>query len=295
MALLGCSQATLYRLVAALRDELGAPVEQDPEGRGFYYDRALGAFELPGLWLAPEEIQSLIAARALLHRLQPGLLDEELGALKERITALLARRGLDAATADRFIRIIHHGGRDAPRAVFRAALEALLRDRRLWLRYRSRARGEETERTVSPLRLTAYRERWYLDAWCHLRAGLRSFALECIGALRVEDEAREVVPEAALRAHFQAAYGIFSGPAEAIARLRFNPYAARWVADERWHSQQRGRWLDDGGYELEVPFGRSEELVMDLLRYGPDVEVLAPAALREAVAARLRAALAHYA
>ena len=46
---LGCSQATLYRLVADLRDHLGAPIEQDPDNRGFYYDRNLaGHFELPG-------------------------------------------------------------------------------------------------------------------------------------------------------------------------------------------------------------------------------------------------------
>ena len=37
---LECSQATLYRLVAELRDYLGAPLEQDEENRGFYYDRS---------------------------------------------------------------------------------------------------------------------------------------------------------------------------------------------------------------------------------------------------------------
>jgi len=34
---LGCSQATLYRLIAELRDHLGAPLEQDEDNRGFYY------------------------------------------------------------------------------------------------------------------------------------------------------------------------------------------------------------------------------------------------------------------
>src|SRR5690554_3795177 len=59
MAELGCSQATLYRLIAELRDHLGAPLEQDPDGRGLYYDRSLaGSFELPGLWISPEELQA---------------------------------------------------------------------------------------------------------------------------------------------------------------------------------------------------------------------------------------------
>lgn len=294
MERLGCSQATLYRLIASLRDELGAPIEQNPETKYFYYDRDLGAFELPGIWLSGDEIQALIAARSLLSRLQPGLLDDELDTLRGRITSLLADSGLDEATVDRFIRIIHHGGRDVPRDVFRAALTALTDDRRLAITYRSRTRAAVTERSISPQRLVSYRENWYLDAWCHMRQGLRSFALERIGAIGVEDEPCKRLPEDALNEHFQSAYGIFSGPAEATAVLRFSPRMAEWVADERWHSAQEGRHLEDGSFELSVPYGRSEELVMDILRYGPEVTVVEPPALRETIEARLREALGNY-
>jgi len=33
---------------------------------------------------------------------------------------------------------------------------------------------------VSPQRLVHYRDNWYLDAWCHLRGDLRSFAIDAI-------------------------------------------------------------------------------------------------------------------
>lgn len=287
---LGCSQATLYRLIAALRDELGAPIEQDPESKAFFYDRELGAFELPGIWLSADQIQSLVAARALLHRMQPGLLDDELDGLKGRIGALLAERGLDERAADRFIRIIHHAGREAPRDVFRTALAALVAGQRLELAYASRTSGEETMRVVSPQRLTSYRESWYLDAWCHLRNGLRSFAVERIRTIALVEADRKVIDESELNQHFQAAYGIFAGPAGATAELLFSPAAARWVVDERWHSRQQGRFLEDGRYELKIPYGRSDELLMDLLRYGPDVEVVGPQSLREAMVGRLERA-----
>lgn len=58
--------------------------------------------------------------------------------------------------------------------------------------------------------------------------------------------------------------------------LRFSPDRASWVADERWHPQQVGRFQIDGSYELEVPCRDSRELVMDILRHGPDVEVSHP-------------------
>ena len=68
MERLECSQATLYRLVAELRDFLGAPLEQDPETRGFYYDRSYEQpFELPGIWISPQELQALEIERQQLR------------------------------------------------------------------------------------------------------------------------------------------------------------------------------------------------------------------------------------
>ena len=43
----------------------------------------------------------------------------------------------------------------------------------------------------------------------------------------------------------------------------FTAERARWVADERWHPQQEGRWLEDGRYELRIPYREARELVMD--------------------------------
>jgi predicted DNA-binding transcriptional regulator YafY len=88
------------------------------------------------------------------------------------------------------------------------------------------------------------------------------------------------VPVSTLDEHFATAYGIFSGKANKTAVLRFSPERARWIADERWHPDQVGQFLMDGRYELRFPYRDSRELVMDILRHGPDVEVVAPEALR---------------
>lgn len=135
---------------------------------------------------------------------------------------------------------------------------------------------------------------WYLDACCHDREGLRSFALERIAGARVLPDRALDRPEAELDAHFADAYGIFAGPATEIAVLRVAPHRARWVADEVWHPRQSGSFREDGSYELHVPYGRPDELILDIRRLGPDAEVLAPPALREEVARRLREASAVY-
>ena len=70
---------------------------------------------------------------------------------------------------------------------------------------------------------------------------------------------------------------------------------ARWVADEQWHPDQSSDWLDDGSYVLEVPYSNARELVMDILRFGPEVEVLGPESLRSSVAERATATAEKYA
>jgi predicted DNA-binding transcriptional regulator YafY len=110
----------------------------------------------------------------------------------------------------------------------------------------------------------------------------------------LERKARPVA-EQTLDEVLASGYGIFSGRADKRARLRFTPRQARWVACERWHPAQVGRFEKDGSYLLEFPYSSDGELIMDILRYGPDVAVVAPAGLREKVKRRLEAALSRYA
>lgn len=66
------------------------------------------------------------------------------------------------------------------------------------------------------------------------------------------------------------------------------------MAEEQRHPDQHGSWLNDESYQLSFPYGDSRELVLDILRYGPDVKVLAPDELRSEVKERLIAALKQY-
>jgi predicted DNA-binding transcriptional regulator YafY len=72
--------------------------------------------------------------------------------------------------------------------------------------------------------------------------------------------------------------------------LKFQPARSRWVSREIWHPEQKGRLEADGSWVMEVPYSDPRELIMDILKYGEDVEVLRPAGLRRTVADQLRRA-----
>ncbi|HUD41116.1 MAG TPA: YafY family protein [Dokdonella sp.] len=292
---LACSRATLYRDVAFLRDALGAPIESDAEQAAIRYAADEGErFELPGLWLTSEELAALLALNELLGRSDPGVLAGALAPFRARIERLLSDQHSGRTLPIERIRVIASGARRLDQGVFRVLAGALLNRQRLGFRYRARSTDALTDRSVSPQRLAHYRDNWYLDAWDHGRDGLRSFALDRIRDPVVLGEAALDRPAEELDAHLASSYGIFSGPPKAWATLRFSPHAARWVADEHWHSQQQGQWLPDGRYELKLPYSNSRELLMDVLKYGPDAEVVAPVSLREEMKILLQLSLGAY-
>ena len=295
MRRLECAEPTVYRLIRLLKDHLNAPIERHEELGGYYYRRDTGAgtFELPGLWFNAKELQALIVFDRLLESLEPGLLGEHLAPLTRRVTELLEHKRLGLGEAVRRIRVLGMASRPAGEW-FHVLAGATLQRKKLRIAYHGRSRDRVTERLVSPQRLVHYRDNWYLDGWCHLRKGLRSFAVDRVkNAVEIEETA-DARPEEELDEHYASAYGIFAGKANKTAVLRFSAERARWVADERWHPEQVGQFLTDGRYELRIPYRDDRELVMDILKHGPEVEVVEPQALRQTVADRLADALTLY-
>ncbi len=292
---LACSRATIYRDIAFLRDALGAPIESDPEQAAIRYDATEGdRFELPGLWLTSEELASLLALNELLGRADPGVLAGALAPFRARIEGLLSDQVSGRKLPIERIRVIASGARKLDQATFRTVAGALLSRTRLRFEYRARTTNALTTREVSPQRLTHYRDNWYLDAWDHGRDALRSFALDRMREAHSIEAVALDRGVAELDDHLAASYGIFSGLPKAWATIRFSAHAARWVADERWHSQQQGQWLPDGQYELKLPYSNSRELLMDVLKYGPEAEIVSPVSLREEMRIMLQLAIGAY-
>jgi len=283
------------RAIEALRDYLGAPLVYDRDRNGYHYDRSEEPlYELPGLWFNDAELYALLVSHRLLTEIQPGLLEAQIKPLSDRIEGLLQHRRVGSAVIEQRIRILQSMSRPTPIEHFRIVATAVLQRRRLHMLYHGRARDETSERDVSPQRLVYYRDNWYLDAWCHLRDGLRSFAADRIHPVYVMDEPAIDVLDETLDELLTQSYGIFAGKPTSTAILRFTPDAAKWVGDEHWHPRQKMKIRKDGGADLRVPYSDPRELIMEIMKHGADVEVIGPAALRREVARRHADALGQY-
>ena len=293
--LLECSESTVKRTVQSMRLYLRAPINYDRKLNGYHYEPHRGdSFELPGLWFNASELHALLTVQQLLRGVQPGLLDEKLLPLRRHIDQLLINEQAVPGDLSAKVRILAQAARPVRSELFQTVAGAVLQERRLRIAYHGRDRDTASDRDVSPQRLVHYRDNWYLDSWCHRASALRSFALDRIRSARQLDAPIKKIAASRLKAHFTRGYGIFAGTPRNTARLRFSASAARWVADERWHSQQRGERLEDGAYLLELPYADDRELLLEILKWGAEVEVLAPDELRHKVARQPEGALRQY-
>lgn len=294
-AQLECKRSTVFRALNTLKDHLHAPVTFDSTSGGYKYadESRENLYQLPGLWFTPAELQALAVLQRLLEDAAGGILELHLGPISKRLDQLIKHQKLNLGEAAKRLRFPALAARPAG-ASFHIVASATLQRRKLWMEYHARAQDRRTERTISPQRLTHYREGWYLDAWDETRGALRTFSVDRIIRPTILNDAALDVSEEQLDEHYASAYGIFGGKADKLAVLRFTAERARWVADERWHPRQQGQYLPDGRYELRIPYRDSRELAMDILRHGAEVEVIEPAPLRQEVAEQHRRAADSY-
>jgi predicted DNA-binding transcriptional regulator YafY len=295
LAEVGVSKATLKRDLHYLRSRMDAPIVYDRFNNGYKLqpdprDKRQVSHQLPGVWFSEREIHALLTMHQLIAGLdEGGVLARHLHPLLEKLHGMLGASKEEAELLMKRIKIISATRRPVPSKWFELFGDALLKRRRVHMRYQSRGRQALTERDVSPQRLVHYRSTWYLDAWCHQRDKLQRFALDAVESAEVLTKIAKNVAIKAVEAELDGGYGIFAGSKPQWATLVFSASAAQWISREEWHPLQETRWRDDGSYEMQLPYVNETELVMDVLRHGGQVRVEEPEALRSAVRTQFQA------
>ena len=291
------SRATLKRDLAYMRDRLNAPIVFDREVGGYRLEKQSGnlKYELPGLWFNADEIFALLTMQHLLNSLDSGgILTPHIKPLKSRLTELLGSTNDPLDQIQKRIKIETMGARKLNLDHFQVIGSSLLKRKQLHIDYLGRGKNELTSRDISPQRLIYYKDNWYLDGWCHLKEGIRSFSVDAIQRVEILETKAKDVSEEKLNEELGSGYGIFSGKDIKWAKLKFSPERARWISKEKWHPKQEGQFLEDGSYQLKIPYSKEPELLIDVMKYGPDVEIIEPKDLRKKIQELLIDTLKNY-
>ncbi len=196
---------------------------------------------------------------------------------RERIRAVVAKLPNDTAHES----ALAAASAAPPNAHLSIVRDALAKRRKLRITYR---RGDSTraaERTVCPYRLILAGPGWYLVAYCERSSGVRVFRVDRIEDAQMLTEKYDSPTPDALSAHLGSG-PVFESDAPATLRVRYSPKIARWIRE-----RLEGTVESDGSYVVEHPMADSDWALRHALQYGPEAEILEPAAVRHAVRERL--------
>jgi predicted DNA-binding transcriptional regulator YafY len=271
------------REIDFMRNFFSAPIEYDRERGGYRYSQ--DGFELPGIWLGQEEIVALIISK----RISTAIPDP---AIKKKIdfyfSQIAASTDFDFRDLEKRVSLKNIHYYSVPPGIFASCAFALVKHRRLRITYRSAYSADSRERTVSPLHLLLYLGNWHLLAFCHSRGDLRDFVLSRVAEMEILTEA--VAPELLARdikRLIDRRYGIFLQGEEKKVCLRFSGRSVGIVRDQLWFAGQQVSEEKDA-LLLSFPVTDYREVLGDILRFGADVQVLAPDELRVLVAETAR-------
>lgn len=287
-----CSVRTAQRDIEYFRCRLHAPLEYEAARRGFYY--ADPDFQLPMLSLNEKELLALLVSKKLLTDAAAGPLGDELGHIVKKLGAVLAGNVPGRVDPDQAFSFRSTEFTPVEPLLFGCVSNALLLSRLLTFNYYSPAGHQSTARTVEPHHLVNYMGTWHLIAFCRLRRDWRDFLLSRISACRVSGEEFVPHPEAAWKPLLTDTFGIFQNRESFPVVLRFAPIRSRWVRGQIWHTDQKAEELPDGSLQLTISVSHEAEIIMEILKHGSQVEVLAPEWLRKKVGAEIEKMAKNY-
>ena len=272
----GVDRRTIYRDLMTLHD-MGVPVWEASGRYGINRETYLSTVRLN----LNETIALFFAVRLLAHHS-----DEHNPHVVSALSKLAT--GLPDATISGHIAQVAEEIRTRPlREGYVRVFEVITRGwadrKRVSIQYRS-ADGKVTERVICPyfLEVTRREPGAYVIAYDDLRGALRTFKIERINDAELLDSSYDIPNDFDPHEHLASSWGVMDEP-EVEVQLRFSAAVSHRVQESRWHHSQQVRELDDGGCEVVMRVNGIREIRMWVLGWGGDVEVLAPAELRQEV------------
>jgi predicted DNA-binding transcriptional regulator YafY len=288
----GVSPRTIYRDLKALEEEVGVAVWSEGGRWG-----VLGDEFLPPLKLTLDEAMAVVLSARLMVRYADKY-DPDLASAFQKL-----EEGLPPALAEHVDRTLGTLASHPRDETFSRHVHLLTRawaERRVVaLDYDPARYGPGSERRKALVRPyliepSLQTHALYLIGWDETRDAVRTFKIERIRDVALTPRTFEPPETEAFDSAFQRAWDIIADQPPVEVELRFAPEVAARVQEATWHQSQQVEIEPDGSLRWRATVAGAIEIRLWILQWGADVEVLAPAALREDVTATLRRALDRY-
>ncbi|HUB86825.1 MAG TPA: WYL domain-containing protein [Verrucomicrobiae bacterium] len=283
---------TIHRDIEFMRDRLNLPVEFNPARNGYFYRGEVSAF--PTMQITEGELFALVVAEKALQQYRGTSFEKPLlSAIKKMEQSLPDTISLNLADIEQTISFRTRAEPILDLNIFDALAKAVAQRQQLELSYRKPGAKSSEARTVDPYHLANVNGEWFLFAFDHARREIRKFVPARIQTIKPTGQTFERSKKFSLEKELRDSFGVHSGEGEFEVLIRFNPRAADYIREKKWHESQQLRELKGGGVELKLKLSSLVEIERWILSWGGDAKVLKPRDLAESVRAAARKLLQH--
>jgi proteasome accessory factor B len=281
---------TIHRDIEFMRDRLNLPIEFNPAKNGYFYTGEVSAF--PTMQITEGELFALVVAEKALQQYRGTSFEKPLlSAIRKMEQALPDTISLNLTDIEQTISFRTRAEPILDLKIFDALARAVAQRQQLELNYRKPGQTKTEARLVDPYHLANINGEWFLFAHDHAREDIRTFVPARIQSVKPTGKTFERPQKFSLEKRLRDSFGVHSGEGEYEVVIRFNPRAADYVREKKWHQSQQLRELKGGGVELKLKLSSLAEIERWVLSWGGDAKVLKPRELAEAVRKSARAIL----
>jgi len=278
----GVSRRTIFRDLRAL-SESGVPLTYAEEG-GY---EILEGYQLPPLMLSAQEAATLLVGTEFTTLQPDASLRQQADDVALKIRSVLPQEVRDyidrlqerTVLDPYWLHAMPGPTEDDGEGRWYQLGRAVAQQFSVSMDYYVPSRDELTTRTVDPLGLVYYTDRWNLIAYDHLRDDIRNFRLDRIQSMHVTMNRFEPPEGFDLESHLDAR-GRNQSHHEIVIWFEARAYdrARRYIP-----AQVQAEHPTDDGVEVTFYFENLDYVARWLLRYGSRATVRAPDALRDLV------------
>lgn len=288
------SPKTGQRTLEHMRDVMRMPIAYSAEHRGWYYTEPTSP--LTGIEISEGELLVFVLAQKLAEAYKGTaigkLIEQVFGKVLNAMTNLVSIDLKALTEAHSFETALTT---ELDEQTFRQLGRAIRERLRLRVSYFTATRGELSERRIDPLHLRNYLGEWYVIAFDHRRNAIRDFHVGRIRELTITNENFTYPEGFDLAAYLDSGFAMIRGSQPIAVELIFDEYQARWMRERgSVHATERREELADGRLRLSLQVTALDGVKRFCMQYGAHVEVIAPAALRQAIREESERLLALY-
>jgi proteasome accessory factor B len=145
---------------------------------------------------------------------------------------------------------------------------------------------EITQRTVKPIAIKESQHRWYLIAQDNKDGNIKNFGFDRISNLRISDTKFKSVVFDVEKA-YQHAFGIETYESEEKVVLQFSWQQGNYIKSFPLHTSQKIITDTEIKLVIELYIHPTNDIVMELMKYGSEVKILEPKSLQNEIKRRI--------